>query len=411
MILLKNLNVEPCLKTGSDPSDQQNKANSIIIDQQQIHWLGPISKLPRSSEKHITKEIDLQGRLATPGLIDCHTHLIFAGNRAEEYAQRLSGISYEAIAAQGGGILSTVYATRDAEPEQLFQETALRLNHWINSGFTSIEIKSGYGLNQSTELKMLRIANQLAGTLPIHIERTLLAAHALPPEFRLRGDDYIEWIISSLIPEVVCENLADAVDVFCETIGFTLAQSKKLLMAARRSGLKLKIHAEQLSDSHGAAMAAEAGAISADHLEYLDKAGIQAMKKASTTAVLLPLAYYFLSETHLPPVDSLRAANVDIAIASDANPGSSPTLSPLLTLNMATTLFKLTPQEALCGMTINAAKALGIEKHTGSIEVGKLADLAIWDAQHVAELSYWIGGNPCYMRIYQGEIFNRSHPD
>ncbi len=406
MILLKNLNIEPCLQSDVHIIDDKGIPDSIIIDQQHIQWVGSSTHLTAELKENITKEIDFQGRLVTPGLIDCHTHLIFGGNRAEEYQQRLSGISYETIARQGGGILSTVEATRKASEEKLFEDSTKRLMNWLNSGFTGIEIKSGYGLNQQAELKMLRVADKIAKQFPLHVERTLLAAHTLPPEFKGRAKEYINWIIGSLLPEVVSNNLADAVDVFCETIGFNLTQSKKLLLAAREAGLKLKIHAEQLSDSQGTRMATELGALSSDHLEYLSLSGIKSMQNNSTTAVLLPVAYYFLSETQLPPVQALREAGIAIAIASDANPGSSPVLSPLLTMNMATTLFKLTPQEALRGMTINAAKALGLEKQTGSIEVGKLADLAIWDLQYPAELSYWIGGNPCHTRIYQGEVFN-----
>ncbi len=400
MIILKNLNIAACSENWAG----EMYPHCLVLDNDLIHWIGEESKLPAKLISSIQQEIDFKGRLATPGLIDCHSHIIYGANRAAEFAQRLQGVSYEAIANKGGGIISTVTATRSATKEELFNSAASRLCHWIDSGFTSIEIKSGYGLNLPTELKMLKVARLLGEKYPIDVYPTLLAAHTLPKEYEKRPEAYIQWIIDDLLAIVIDENLAGAIDVFCDKIAFNLAQSSKLLTAAKNKGLQLKIHAEQLSNNEGASMAAKLGALSADHLEYLSEQGISAMQKTGTIAVLLPLAYYFLRESKLPPISGLRKSGVNIALGSDSNPGSAPVLSPLLTLNMGTTLFKLTAVEALLGMTINAAKALGIQNKTGSLEVGKAADIAIWDLEKVEELSYWIGHNPCHLRIKNGVI-------
>ncbi len=378
--------------------------SSITIEDGKISWIGKHLETPPNVKKFY--EINLQGRLVTPGLIDCHTHIIYAGDRSEEHALRLAGASYEALALAGGGILSTVNATRDVSEEALFQQSSHRLQQWLNSGFTSIEIKSGYGLDFDSEIKMLKVAKRLAESQHIDVHPTLLAAHTIPPEYIDNGDGYIDWIIQTLLPTVDENNLATAVDVFCESIGFTLSQSQQLLQAAQQLGLNLKIHAEQLSNMNGAMMAANLNALSADHLEYLDTLGINAMQQASTVAVLLPVAYYFLKETQMPPIQAIKDANINIAIASDANPGSAPVCSPLLTMNMATTVFGLTTAEALKGITIHAARALGVEKLVGSIEVGKRADIAIWNLKRAEQLSYWIGGAPLYKRIYRGKMLN-----
>jgi imidazolonepropionase len=337
----------------------------------------------------------------TPGLIDCHTHLVYGGNRAEEFELRLTGVDYEEIARRGGGILSTVRATREASEEALYQSAAGRLQHFLDEGVTGIEIKSGYGLDRDNELKMLRVARQLGDQLPVSVSTSFLGAHTLPPEYT-DGDAYIDYLAAELLPEVADEKLADAVDIFCEGIGFNLAQTERMFLAAKTRGLPIKIHAEQLSNMGGAALAAQRGARSADHLEYLDEAGVTALKEAGTVAVLLPGAFYFLRETKLPPIELLREAGVAIAIASDCNPGSSPAESLLLMLNMACTLFHLTPEEALTGVTRYAARALGWEATRGSLEVGKRADLVLWDIQHPAELAYHIGRNPCHRVLLAG---------
>ncbi len=376
---------------------------SIVIENGTIIWIGNNHEVPEFANKF--KELDNEGRLVTAGLIDCHSHIIYAGDRSAEYAMRLEGKSYEAIAKAGGGILSTVTATREADEESLFEQSQQRLQNWLDSGFTSIEIKSGYGLDFDNEIKMLNVAHKIAKTQNIDVHPTLLAAHTVPAEFSNDSNAYIDWIIEQLMPVVSTQKLATAVDVFCESIGFSKEQSSRLFAAAKSLGFNLKIHAKQLSNLKGTEMACKYSALSADHLEYLDQAGIDAMKQSNTVAVLLPIAFYFLKETKLPPITELQKAAVDIAIGSDSNPGSAPTNSPLLAMNMATTLFGLTPTEALKGMTINAAKALGVDHKVGSIEVGKRADIAIWNLQRAEELSYWIGGSPLYKRIYRGRAF------
>ena len=344
--------------------------------------------------------IDCGGRWITPGLIDCHTHLVHAGDRAGEWARRLEGVSYEEIARAGGGIVSTMRATRAASEVDLVASALPRLDALLVEGVTTIEIKSGYGLTVADELKMLRAARSLGEQRRVRVATTLLGAHALPPEFAGRADDYVALVTDEMIPAAL--GLADAVDAFCEGIGFTPDQTGRVLAAARRVGLPVKLHAEQLSALHGASLAASFGALSADHLEYADEADAAAMAAAGTVAVLLPGAFYFMRETRLPPVELFRAHRVPIAIATDCNPGTSPTSSLLLMLNMAATLFRLTVTEALRGVTVNAARALGLTDTIGTLEPGKTCDLAVWDISDPAELVYRIGFNPLHLRVKDG---------
>jgi len=346
--------------------------------------------------------IQCEGRWITPGLIDCHTHLIHAGSRAGEFAQRLAGASYEEIARAGGGIVSTMKATRAASEDALVTSALPRLDALISEGVTTIEVKSGYGLALEHEAKMLRAARRLGVERNVAVRMSFLGAHALPPEYTGNADGYIDYICNAMIPTIVAEGLADAVDGFCETIGFSPAQIERVFATAKAHGLPVKLHAEQLSNSQGAALAARFGALSADHLEHLDAAGVNAMKAAGTVAVLLPGAYYFTRETKLPPIATLRAAGVPMAVATDCNPGTSPLTSILLAMNMAATLFRMTVDECLAGVTCNAALALGLGGETGMLEVGKNCDLAIWDVDELAELVYRIGANPLHSRVRMG---------
>jgi len=348
------------------------------------------------------ERIDCEGRWITPGLIDCHTHLVYAGNRAAEFEQRLNGASYEDIARAGGGISATVRQTRAATRQTLVTETIPRLDAMMAEGVTTVEVKSGYGLRLKDEIKQLTAARDLEGRRAIKICTTFLGAHALAPEFEGDPDGYIAEVCNVMIPRIAKADLAYAVDVFCETIGFSREQSARVLAAARKAGLGVKMHAEQLSNSGGAALAAEFGALSADHLEYLDESGAAAMAAAGTVAVLLPGAFYFLRETKCPPLDLLRALNIPIAIASDCNPGTSPLTSPLLVMNMAATLFRLNVKECLAGMTREAARALGRFSELGSLEAGKRCDLAIWNVNNLSELVYNIGLNPLHARVWRG---------
>ena len=363
-----------------------------------IVYAGPEANAPDFTAR---ETIDCQGRWITPGLIDCHTHLVHAGNRAAEFELRLAGASYEEIARAGGGIVSTMQATRAASEADLVASALPRLDALLAEGVTTIEIKSGYGLTLDDELKMLRSARALGKLRSVTIRTTLLAAHALPPEYAGNADSYIDHICEAIIPAVV--GLADAVDGFCEGIGFTAAQMTRVFAAAKAHSLPVKLHAEQLSNSHGAALAASFGALSADHLEHLDDAGIAAMVHAGTVAVLLPGAYYFTRETLPPPVAKLRAAGVPIALATDCNPGTSPLTSLLLAMNMGATLFRLTVEECLAGVTREAARALGLLDQTGTLELGKACDLAIWDIERPAELVYRVGANPLHARVHKGE--------
>ena len=350
----------------------------------------------------VRDEIDADGALLTPGLIDCHTHLVYAGNRAREFEMRLQGASYESIARAGGGIVSTVRQTREADEDTLFAESAVRLQSLMRHGVTTVEIKSGYGLSLEAELKSLRVARSLGERFPIDVRTSLLAAHALPPEFAGRPDDYIDEIVQRILPQAARLGLADAVDGFCDTIGFTPAQTRRVFEAARAHGLPVKLHAEQLSNQHGAALAAEFGALSADHLEHLDEDGAIAMARAGTVAVLLPGAYYFLRDTHLPPIELLRRHGVAMAVSTDCNPGTSPTTHLPLMLNMACTLFRLTPAEALLGVTRHAAQALGLQATHGTVELGKVADLCLWDVDQPAALAYEIAGGALRARFKNG---------
>ncbi|QLK43994.1 imidazolonepropionase [Vibrio owensii] len=357
---------------------------------------------------HYEQTIDLQSKLLLPGLIDCHTHLVYAGNRANEFEMRLNGVPYEEIAKQGGGILSTVHATRAATEEQLIELALPRLDGLLASGVTSIEVKSGYGLTLDDEIKMLRAAKALEQERKVKITTTLLAAHALPPEFKDRADDYIQHICDDIIPLVAEEKLATSVDVFCESIGFNLVQTERVFEAAKKHGLHVKGHTEQLSDLGGTALTAQYNGLSADHIEYLDEVGVRALANSSTVATLLPGAFYFLRETQLPPIDLLRTHKVPMAIATDINPGTSPFADLTLMMNMACTLFRLTPQEALRGVTQNAAKALGYGESRGVIEVGYDADFSIWDIEHPADLSYQVGAKRLVGRIVNGEYVSHG---
>ncbi|PQJ50427.1 imidazolonepropionase [Vibrio jasicida] len=357
---------------------------------------------------HYEQTIDLQSKLLLPGLIDCHTHLVYAGNRANEFEMRLNGVPYEEIAKQGGGILSTVHATRAATVEQLIELALPRLDGLLASGVTSIEVKSGYGLTLADEIKMLRAAKALEQERKVKITTTLLAAHALPPEFKDRADDYIQHICDDIIPLVAEEKLATSVDVFCESIGFNLVQTERVFEAAKKHGLHVKGHTEQLSDLGGTALTAQYNGLSADHIEYLDEIGVRALANSSTVATLLPGAFYFLRETQLPPIDLLRTHKVPMAIATDINPGTSPFVDLTLMMNMACTLFRLTPQEALRGVTQNAAKALGYGESRGVIEVGYDADFSIWDIEHPADLSYQVGAKRLVGRIVNGEYVSHG---
>ena len=375
---------------------------AIGIRDGRIDWIGPMAELPGKPETLADDVIDASGRWITPGLIDCHTHMVFGGSRAGEFEKRLQGVSYEEIARAGGGIVSTMSATREASEADLVAAATPRLSNLIREGVTTVEIKSGYGLETATEMKQLAAARTLGGKLPVHVETTFLGAHALPPEYSGKQGDYIDLVIEEMLPAVADSGTADAVDAFCENIGFTAAETEAVFTAARARDLPVKLHSEQLSDLGGAALAARFDALSADHLEYVSEDGVKAMAASGTVAVLLPGAFYTLRETQLPPMDLFRKHGVDIAIASDFNPGSSPIPSLLLMLNMACTLFRMTPEDALAGATRNAAKALGRADDRGTLEVGKRADLAVWTIEKPAELAYWGGYNPLRTVVRDG---------
>ena len=366
---------------------------ALAIAGGKIAWLGKEADLPEYN-KNSVEVIDGNGQWITPGLVDCHTHLVYGGDRANEFEMRLEGKSYEEIANAGGGIVSTVSATRKASEKALFDSALKRLSALHHQGVTTIEIKSGYGLDVDNEIKMLKVAGLLAKALPVSIQRTFLGAHALPVEYKGKPDEYIDLVCHEMLTKVAKEQLADAVDVFCEGIGFSAEQTERVFACAQKHGLPVKVHAEQLSNLGGTVLAAKYNALSSDHIEFLDEAGIIAMKKANMTAVLLPGAFYFLRETQLPPIDLLRKHQVSMAIATDANPGSSPINNIQLMLNMACTLFRLTPAEALAGVTCNGAKALGLASSKGQLAVGYDEDIACWDIKQPAELCYQFGVNP-----------------
>ncbi|MEL0654985.1 imidazolonepropionase [Pseudoalteromonas issachenkonii] len=367
------------------------KNAAIAIKNGKIAWIGEQSTLP-SFDVFATPTLSVKGQWLTPGLIDCHTHLVFAGSRSQEFEQRLQGVSYEEIAAQGGGIASTVKATRAADREQLFVDAKDRLNTLLKEGVTTAEIKSGYGLDTENEIKILEVARLLGEHHPIDIKTTFLGAHALPPEYKGRADEYIDLVCTDMLDQVVANNLADAVDVFCENVGFSYSQTKRVFQAAKKHNLPVKCHAEQLSNQQGAKLVAQFNGLSADHIEHLDEEGVKAMADAGTVAVLLPGAFYFLRETKIPPIELLNQYKVPIAIASDFNPGTSPLCSVHLMMNMACTLFRLTPEQALAGVTRNAAKALGLDDR-GILKVGARADIAHWQISRPSQLSYQFGVN------------------
>ncbi|MEZ8133121.1 MAG: imidazolonepropionase [Porticoccaceae bacterium] len=373
-----------------------------------ISLISPMDKLGDTHSNLATKVIDLEGKCLTPGLIDCHSHLVFGGNRAEEFNLRLQGQSYEQIAKQGGGIMSTVNHTRAATEQQLEHDARSRLALLVSDGVTSIEIKSGYGLTFKDEEKMLRVARRLGDTSPVTVTTTFLGAHALPPEYTNNRSGYLDLVCKEMLPKLHAQGLIDSVDAFCESIAFSVDEVEQVFQAATDLGLPVKLHAEQLSNSGGAELAAKYHALSADHLEYLDETGVQAMAASGSVAVLLPGAFYMLRETRKPPVQLLRDYQVPIALATDINPGSSPVLSARLMMVLGCQEFGLTPEEALRGMTINAAKALGKSDSVGSLQIGKAADLAIWDVQQPFELAYWLGGNKAESVIKAGScIYQR----
>lgn len=371
---------------------------ALVADGSQLAWVGREADLPAGLA--VQAEHDLGGALVTPGLVDCHTHLVYGGQRAHEFELRLQGASYEAIARAGGGIRSTVAATRAASDDDLLASAAARARTLIAGGVTTLEVKSGYGLALDHEARCLAVARRLGHALPLTVRTTCLAAHALPPEFEGRADDYVDAVCAWL-PELHARGLVDAVDAFCETIAFSPAQTQRVFEAARAVGLPVKLHAEQLSNQEGAALAAGFGALSCDHLEHLSAAGVQAMARAGTVAVLLPGAFHVLRETKLPPVAALREAGVPMAVSTDHNPGTSPALSLPLMLHLACTLFRLTPEEAVRGATVHAARALGLHDR-GRLAAGQRADLAIWSLEHPNELAYWFGNTPCRGTVFGG---------
>ena len=375
---------------------------SIVVEAGTIAWVGAGAQLPERYRD--MPRFDGGGALVTPGLIDCHTHLVYGGQRANEFAMRLAGASYEAIAAAGGGIVSSVRATRDADEDSLFEQASARLAQLLQEGVCAIEIKSGYGLSLAHERKQLRVARRLGEAFGVTVRTTFLGAHALPPEFAGRSADYIELVCREMMPALAAEGLIDAVDVFCERIAFSLTETACVFEAARSLGLPVKLHAEQLSDMGGAALAARFGALSCDHIEHLSAEGIADMRESGTVAVLLPGAYYTLRDSHLPPIAALRAAGVPMAVSTDHNPGTSPALSLLLMVNMACTLFRLTVPEALAGVTRNAALALGIGDTHGAIGVGRPANFVLWNLRDAAELAYWFGQRPLRLAVRQGRI-------
>ncbi|UCH20987.1 MAG: imidazolonepropionase [Deltaproteobacteria bacterium] len=377
---------------------------ALAVCGEKIAWVGKRNSLPADLKSKATKIYEGDGGWVTPGLVDCHTHLVYAGSRAREFELRLQGATYEEIARQGGGIRSTVTATREADEESLLNQSGSRLVALMQEGVTTVEIKSGYGLDLETEMRMLRVARRLGERYPVTVVPTFLGAHALPPEYEGKSDQYVDFVCHEVMPQVAAQKLAVAVDVFFERIGFTPEQTERVFKAAKKMGLAVKLHAEQLSDLRGAALAAHYGALSADHLEHVSEEGVKAMADSGTVAVLLPGAFYFLRETKVPPIDLLRRYEVPMALATDCNPGSSPAVSLLLMLNMACTLFRLTPEEALAGVTRNGARALGLQNTIGTLEPGKDADFVIWGIPEPAELAYRIGSNAPMHVVRKGQL-------
>jgi len=399
----KTIFINANIATMANASDDYGviEQAALVVEAGKIVWLGAMTDLVENLDEAIV--VDCEGKWLTPGLIDCHTHIVYGGNRANEFEMRLQGKSYEEIANAGGGIVSTVKATRQASEEELYESAAKRLAALQSQGVTTVEIKSGYGLDTDNEIKMLKVAKRLGEDFAIDVQKTFLGAHALPIEYQGRADEYIQLVCTEMLPKVAELGLADAVDVFCEGIGFNIEQTKSVFDAAKDHNLKIKVHAEQLSDLGGTQLAAKYNALSSDHVEFLSAEGVDAMAKADMTAVLLPGAFYFLRETQLPPIELLRERGVAMAIATDANPGSSPICSLQLMLNMACTLFRLTPAEALAGVTCHAAKALGLEQQKGKLAIGFDADIALWDIEQPAQLCYQFGVNPLVASYRKGK--------
>lgn len=386
------------LRLASDPGVE----SAIVVDAGRVAWVGPRSGLPAGF--HALPQHDGGDALVTPGLIDCHTHLVYGGQRANEFAMRLAGASYEEVAKAGGGIVSSVRATREASEDELFASASARLQSLLAEGVCAIEIKSGYGLSLEHERKQLRVARRLGEVHGVTVRTTFLGAHALPPEYAGRSAAYIDAVCEEMLPALAAEGLVDAVDVFCERIAFSLEETERVFQAAKGLNLPVKLHAEQLSDMGGAALAARYGALSCDHIEHLSQSGIDAMREAGTVAVLLPGAFYTLRDTTVPPIAALRAAGVPMAVSTDHNPGTSPALSLLLMVNMACTLFRLTVPEAIDAVTVHAARALGLQATHGSMGVGMPANFVLWGVQEVAELAYWFGQRPVRCVVRQGRV-------
>jgi imidazolonepropionase len=390
------------LWTGLRLATDATTEAAIVVVQGKVRWVGPRAELP--AEFATLPVHDGGDALVTPGLVDCHTHLVYGGQRANEFAMRLAGASYEEVAKAGGGIVSSVRATREASEDELFASAAVRLEALLAEGVCAIEIKSGYGLALDHERKQLRVARRLGEAYGVTVRTTFLGAHALPPEYAGRGSDYIALVCDEMLPALAAEGLIDAVDVFCERIAFSLEETERVFKAAKALGLPVKLHAEQLSDMGGAALAARYGALSCDHIEHLSQSGIDAMRESGTVAVLLPGAYYTLRDTQLPPIAALRAAGVPMAVSTDHNPGTSPALSLLLMVNMACTLFRLTVPEAIAGVTSHAALALGLQATHGAIGVGMPANFVLWNLRETAELAYWFGQRPVRTVVRQGRV-------
>ena len=388
----------------SGGGDRSSSSVAIGVADDRIVWIAPEAELPVFERAPDFAQYDAAGAWVTPGLVECHTHLVFGGNRADEFGRRLAGASYEEIARAGGGIVSTVNATRAASEDELFTSAARRLRTMISAGVAAVEIKSGYGLDTPTEAKMLRVARRLGRELPVSVYTSFLGAHALPPEYRGRPDEYIELVCTDMLPMLAEQGLVDAVDAFCEHIAVSVAQCERVFETAARLGLPVKLHAEQLSNIGGTQLATRYGALSTDHLEHALEADVAAMRRAGTVAVLLPAAYYCLRETQRPPVDLFRRHGVPMAISTDCNPGTAPSLSPLLTMNMACTLFGFSIDEALLAYTRHAAQALGKADLHGTLEAGRYADFVLWDVDSLAELVYWLGASPCRALIWHGRI-------